>query len=224
MTPDTSMKQDADVRKATSDHVASMAHCHAASFPEYFLTAMGEQVLRAIYAFYVKHDKGIVWVAETPDGQVVGVVLGGEPNLRTQWMKYVLLKAGPSIVWKVLVNSRIRDRLTGYASGLLKSFLFNRQKTARHQGPQPPPSAPAAAPMKRVSLVSICVLPEHRGLGIGGRLIEAFREDCAQAGYDTVTLTVKAENSVARSFYKRHGWQKVGEVGGSVELRIAAVR
>jgi ribosomal protein S18 acetylase RimI-like enzyme len=55
-------------------------------------------------------------------------------------------------------------------------------------------------------LLSIAVLPEHRGHGAANMLIEQFVNNCCKNGVGRVTLTVKVNNGRARAFYEKCGW------------------
>ncbi len=49
------------------------------------------------------------------------------------------------------------------------------------------------------------VLPDHRGRGVGSRLLHAVRIELAALGISELRLTVMAANGDARRFYERHG-------------------
>lgn len=50
------------------------------------------------------------------------------------------------------------------------------------------------------------VVPDRRGEGIGGRLLEAAEDALADRGVDVVTLESMATNDGARRFYRRRGY------------------
>ena len=54
---------------------------------------------------------------------------------------------------------------------------------------------------------NIFVLPEWRGRGIGGRLLDAAEVALADAGADVFSLETMATNARARRFYEREGYR-----------------
>jgi ribosomal protein S18 acetylase RimI-like enzyme len=58
---------------------------------------------------------------------------------------------------------------------------------------------------RRADVVAVAVLPEERGRGVGGALIEALKRELRAEGRDRVTLGVATGNEGAIRFYRRHG-------------------
>ena len=67
--------------------------------------------------------------------------------------------------------------------------------------------------------VSIGVIVNRRGQGIGGRLLGALVTQARGAGLATLSLSVEPDN-YARSLYERVGFQIVGAVGGSLTMLL----
>ncbi len=62
-------------------------------------------------------------------------------------------------------------------------------------------------------LVAIHVLPEHRGIGAGGALMEAVVNAFREWGVSDARLHVIEGNLSAQDFYRRHGWHLRGPAG-----------
>ena len=60
--------------------------------------------------------------------------------------------------------------------------------------------------------LSVTVLRDYWGRGIGTRLIEMLIDFSCTAGHDVITLTVRADNERAISLYKKLGFTLVGEM------------
>ena len=60
-------------------------------------------------------------------------------------------------------------------------------------------------------LASLHVLPEHRGLGIGTRLIAQVGRDVQARGHSRLELDVVTTNTKAIAFYERLGATTIGE-------------
>jgi ribosomal-protein-alanine N-acetyltransferase len=58
-------------------------------------------------------------------------------------------------------------------------------------------------------LLLIAVLPQHRGKGIGGRLLTRFLEDSGGRGARRLFLEMR-EGNTAEHLYRRHGFENVG--------------
>ncbi len=55
-------------------------------------------------------------------------------------------------------------------------------------------------------IVSIYLLPEYMGKGIGHALFERCLDELHSSGYDDILLWVLEENHHARRFYEKHGF------------------
>lgn len=78
-------------------------------------------------------------------------------------------------------------------------------------------------------IVSLYVLPERSGCGIGSRLLDAALDALAVEGFERAYLWVLEENRGARAFYERRGFAPNGdvaevEVGGSAVREVRYVR
>jgi ribosomal protein S18 acetylase RimI-like enzyme len=57
-------------------------------------------------------------------------------------------------------------------------------------------------------VTQICVLPEHRGLGLGKALLAATVRNLTQRKFSALSLTVTEANSPAVDLYARLGFEK----------------
>ena len=62
--------------------------------------------------------------------------------------------------------------------------------------------------------LSIAVVPSRRGKGVGDELLGALLAQARKDGFEQISLSVEPDNPALR-LYERHGFQKVGEQGGS---------
>lgn len=159
---------------------------HLASFQGFFLTFLGPAFLLELYSGILADPAGIAFVAED-DGQIVGFVAGASESaglyarlLRRRWWRFALASFLP-----VLRNPRIVPRL-------LRAFTMPKQ---------------ARAAGSEGTLMSIAVLPERQGQGIGQALVQAFLAEAARRGLRRVNLTTdKVDNDAANLFYRRLGF------------------
>jgi GNAT superfamily N-acetyltransferase len=59
---------------------------------------------------------------------------------------------------------------------------------------------------REARLNSLWVLPDHRGAGVGGLLVEAFREWARERGARYAVVTAFAANPTAIRLYEKHGF------------------
>ncbi len=63
---------------------------------------------------------------------------------------------------------------------------------------------------EELHLLSIAVLPEMRGSGVAGLLLERIIERAKAAGALKIILEVRAGNARAQGFYLKHGFAQIG--------------
>jgi len=197
------------VTEAREVHIPGMALCHIKSFPRRFMTEMGHNWLCTLYRFFIKHRGSICRVAVDADGKVIGLSIGGDPNIRDEFLSSALFRYPHLLFWKFLSKRIVRRVLLQELAGKLR-----RKRGAAHSGDT---KAPSAA-VRSGNLLSICVLPDYKGTGVAGKLIESFQLACAAEGYERLTLSVLSENNRAVAFYKKHGWRQSGISGESIRF------
>jgi ribosomal protein S18 acetylase RimI-like enzyme len=62
--------------------------------------------------------------------------------------------------------------------------------------------------------LTVAVVPNRRGRGIGAELLTALLDQARRAGYHAVSLSVEPENP-ALHLYENHGFQKLDERGAA---------
>lgn len=65
--------------------------------------------------------------------------------------------------------------------------------------------------------LAIAVVPSRRGKGFGDELLEALLAQARRDGFTQVSLSVEPDNPALR-LYERHGFEKVGDAGGSATM------
>ena len=78
-------------------------------------------------------------------------------------------------------------------------------------------------------IISIYLLPQAMGRGWGAALLKRAMEELAKRGFDRVFLWVLEENTHARAFYARMGFENSGtymdsEIGGKLLRELRYVR
>ena len=140
-----------------------------------------------------------------------------------------------AINWDQTIPRRRRDEVLGHHS--------NRHYVAGWPRPsdvgfiaEDPEKAPVGAAWLRffseedpgygfvagdVPEISIAVVPERLGQGIGDRLLRELEDHARRRGIRALSLSVEPKNR-ARRLHERHGFRRVGGSGGAdtLELRL----
>jgi ribosomal protein S18 acetylase RimI-like enzyme len=195
--------------KAQEVHIPGMAQCHIKSFPGRFMTEMGCHWLCALYRFFIRHNKSICRIAVDADGKVIGLAVGGNPYIRDEFLNSALFRYPHLIFWKFLSKQLVRRVLLQELARKLQ-----RKRTAVRPDNAKAPNAG----IRSGNLLSICVLPECEGTGVGRRLIESFQLACKAEGYNRLTLSVLKQNSRAVAFYTKKHWRRSSISGDSIRF------
>jgi ribosomal protein S18 acetylase RimI-like enzyme len=66
--------------------------------------------------------------------------------------------------------------------------------------------------------LSIAIVPNKRGSGLGSELLDALLEQAREDGYEAISLSVE-KDSPAVGLYERHGFARVGEDDNAVTMK-----
>lgn len=173
------------IRSMKSADIDQVVDVHMISFEGFFLSFLGRDFLTQLYSSIIQDADGIAFVSE--EQKVIGFVAGtAQPSnfyrrlIIHRWWRFGLASIKP-----VIKNPSIISRL-------LRALKM-------------PQSASNEA--NRGSLLSIAVLPEYQGKGIGELLVKVFLDESARRGLKTVDLTTDAiDNDGVNHFYKKLGF------------------
>ena len=101
----------------------------------------------------------------------------------------------------------------GEVVGMLVAFPMQPEADA---GEDPEEDVdPVLAPygeLERPGSYYVCgmaVFPEHRGQGLGTRMLELARQQARERGFEELSLIVFEQNAGAKRLYERHGYEEV---------------
>ena len=180
------LQENLFLRNMLPSDVLTVTEVHAKSFPSFFLTVLGTAFLSNLYKAILEDPDGIGIVA-IRDMVVLGFVAGtAQPAgfyrrlLRRRWWHFA---------WSALPSA---VRHPAIVPRLLRAFSMPAQVT-QHAG--------------RGTLMSIAVLPECQGSGIGQLLVRSFLNEAVQHGLQQVDLmTDRDNNEPTNRFYQRMGF------------------
>ncbi|MDP4164926.1 MAG: GNAT family N-acetyltransferase [Bacillota bacterium] len=171
------------------DDVPNVVRVHLAGFQGFFLTFLGPAFLGELYKGTLIDPSGIGFVAEYEEG-ICGFVTGTtylsgfyKRLLRNRWWRFALASVLP-----VLKRPSIIPRLL--------RALSMPEKVNKKDGSG--------------TLMSLAVLPEHQGSGIGKILVNAFFDEAMKRGCKKIFLTSDRDNNDAINlFYQNLGFSIV---------------
>lgn len=168
------------------DDVQKVVTVHIASFSEFFLSFLGPAFLREFYEGTLADSSCICFVAEY-QGNLSGFIVGtDQPSgfyrrlILKHWWHFALASMAPFF------------KRPSIAPRLLRAFVKPAEVTHKPG---------------RGTLMSIAVLPEMMGKGIGKLLVQAFLEEAISRGVKQMDLTTDSENNhLVNNFYRGLGF------------------
>jgi ribosomal protein S18 acetylase RimI-like enzyme len=168
------------------ENTNEVAIVHTRSFKGFFLTFLGPRFLNELYGSIVQDPHGIAYVAER-DNTILGFVAGS---------------ACPTDLYRNMIRQRFLPFAWASLFGVIqKPSILPRLLRAFRKTSEENPVENSGM------LMSIGVLPEAQGQGIGKKLVHAFLSDARQRGLDYVLLNTDAdENFSTNEFYRKLGF------------------
>jgi ribosomal protein S18 acetylase RimI-like enzyme len=202
------------MKKTELDEVVRI---HLQQFPASRATRLGTPFVRKMYRWFIENQAPLALVAES-DGQLLGCVVGAIGGYGSRITRYAVWQ----IAWGLATHPQMWFSASTFASwaSYLRAFA-----PGSHWGAAAPPASiavgaetvhaqtvgaasdPSPPPGVKASIASIAVAAEAQGQGVGKALMAAFEAGARQSGATFMTLSVHADNPVARRLYERSGWK-----------------
>jgi len=179
---------DVQLQDMAGEDVDAVVDVHLRSFPGFFLSFLGPKFLRLFYYEIARYPAGVARVAVDAGGQIVGFAAGVE---------------GQSGFYHWL----IRRRVVGFAWAAFGAFLHRPAIALRLlRALRLPADSGETAAVAR--LMSLAVLPEMEGQGVGRRLVGDFLVQMRAREIGSVSLTTdRDDNERANRFYRELGFR-----------------
>lgn len=170
-----------------SVHLKDVVRIHLQSFPDFFLTFLGPRFLYLLYREILNTRGHVALVAMNNQGKLVGFVLGVTDQTglytrlaRKRWFQFAFAATG-AVMKK-------------------PSIVFRLFRAFRYSGKSRSASAQAL-------LMSIAVLPEVFGQGVGKLLVRQFLQGMKKLHVSALCLTTdKDGNEQVNRFYEQTGF------------------
>ncbi len=185
------------ISKLKEEHVDKIIEIHILAFPESQSTKFGKSFLKSYYlgACNGKNTCAFVFLE---DKQPVGFIFGGISK-QEQSMQ-ILMQSKASFLKSFLVNL-IKHPFT--TIGKFYNYFLHYIIPGKDEFYND----------KTATLDSVAVLDQYRGKGIADALIKYFLNDLENKSIEACRLGVLAENTAARKFYERNGFEQANPEG-----------
>ncbi|MBN2105742.1 GNAT family N-acetyltransferase [bacterium] len=180
-------------------HIPEVIRIHKTCFPESQSTKFGDAFLTGYYEGHCESEHAVAFVS-LEQNKVTGFITGGV-NTRTLSREIINQSKWQFIKSAVVNFFRQPVQSIKKYSGYLKAYVLPKKKTFYSD--------------QTSGLASIAVLPEYRGQGIAEQLTRAFLEELKKRGNKACRLGVEEQNTRARRFYEKIGFEQVNEAGSS---------
>ena len=174
------------IRPMELEDLSSVVKVHIKSFPGFFLSFLGPAFLSELYSSIVRDPFGIAYVY-LMDGEIVGFVAGTAQadgfyrRMIRKWWRFMFAS-----IPRVVQHPRIIPRL-------FRALLIPQRTIPRNDA---------------ALLMSIAVMPQCQGGGVGKQMVKVFLNDAHARGLRTVELTTdQTNNDYANGFYQRLGFE-----------------
>jgi ribosomal protein S18 acetylase RimI-like enzyme len=179
------------------EHVDQVVGVHIQAFPESQSTKFGKDFLTSYYggAASSPHTTSFVWIV---DGKVAGFIFGGTNK---QELSRQIMMSSKAKLAKAVITNVLRDPINSIKRfwSYLVHYII--------------PGGDTFYTIDTATLDSVAILKEFRGQGIADELIKAFLEQLKKAGASACRLGVLGENTWARRFYERNGFEQFNKEG-----------
>jgi ribosomal protein S18 acetylase RimI-like enzyme len=177
-----------EIVQIINNHIDEVIDIHITSFPGFFLTDLGKEVLRVFYQSLLE-DKSTIFYGVRINAQLVGF--------------FVASKSPKSLYTKLFFKNILR-----FTVPLAFSFLKNLNLLKRMYTSFTSSNKYYIVPLYSSSLLSICVSPAHAGKGVGKILLNKLEKELIFYKNYGYYLTTDAENNYATNhFYLTLGFK-----------------
>jgi len=193
-------------RSACEKDLNQVATVHSKCFEGYFLTSLGENLLKKYYGSYL-NEKAPFVVAVNENDDVVGFCMGYQNGSRARAhfeKKYKYQLAAHLLYLCMRCDKKAWVRVMSKCKGVFKSF---KNKTLKSENEEKSLSG---------SLLSICVIEKFRGSDMARKLVNEFESELNKRKINTYTLSAYKTNTRARAFYEKMGFVNESENDDSV--------
>ena len=193
-------------RLMTGADLPGVVELHKVCFEGYFLTALGDAAIGALYSRAVDDPKSVACVLQDDDGHIQGLAVGTlNPAFHTGLLRRSFAAFAGGVVRGLFTEATVRKGIGERLGFVSKIFVARADDTLKKSG-----ITPSELPEAR--FLDVAVHPDCRGGRHAERLVEFFASEVFRAGAGRLGGSVNPRNLASLILYKRLGWnvQKTG--------------
>ncbi|MDY6836568.1 MAG: hypothetical protein SWH78_01220 [Thermodesulfobacteriota bacterium] len=190
----------------TRDDLKDVVDLHVLCFPHYFLTGLGDGVLRHYYTYAMDDPQSLVIVLEIPEsGRVVGLAVGTfDPEFQAKLFLSHLFGFLWGVLRGVFMSHTVREGIVQRLWDMKWAVRSLFRATINHVTADPQTASPLITDY--ACLLVNAVHPEWRGWQSSERFLKYFTNCVLEMGATGIWGTVYPENLAALILYKRLSW------------------
>ncbi len=172
-----------------------VAQLHQAAFPEYFLTALGTELIKRYYKELIEYNK--LSIGAFRHGRMIGFIVGGQhiEFARSRFFRKNFLFCCYRVVLAFIRSAIVRRGMLNRISHVVAALRSRMKRTGNN----------CSLPKHDFSLLSIAVDSQLKGKRIALHMLNKFNGILCMNRINTYRLSVMKGNERAISFYKKAG-------------------
>ncbi len=170
-------------------YLSQIINCHKLVFPKSLQNAFGDEYLRKTFYWYLQNSTHRKIIIYKKNEKVVGFLTMKSTSDPDSFIKYI---------YRTLLKSFFLRPYLFFNIELLGSIFFHLKNKKNQSNMH----------KTALELVSIGVLPQHAGIGIGKKLLKEFEKYAKENKIRKLKLSVLNSNEDGISFYLSNQWIK----------------
>lgn len=184
-------------RIAQIEDMNKIAKVHVQCFKDYFLTSFGQELISKYYEEFFLEENLFV-IALNDENEIIGFAMGylHGSKAREKFEKKYRYTLAKNLIFRCIKFEKLA----------LRKCLLRTKDILMSKLQKMEPMREVNALQTSGELLSICVLPQWRGLDIAQNLIFEYEKLLLEKGVQNYSLTVLCENARACNFYEKCGF------------------
>lgn len=170
-------------------YLSQIINCHKLVFPKSLQNAFGDEYLRKTFYWYLQNSTHRKIIIYEKNEKVVGFLTMKSTSDPDSFITYI---------YRTILKSFFLRPYLFFNIELLGSIFFHLKNKKNHNNMH----------KTALELVSIGVLPQHAGIGIGKKLLKEFEKYAKENKIRKLKLSVLNSNEDGISFYLSNQWIK----------------
>jgi len=170
-------------------YLSQIINCHKLVFPKSLQNAFGDEYLRKTFYWYLQNSTHRKIIIYKKNEKVVGFLTMKSTSDPDSFIKYI---------YRTILKSFFLRPYLFFNIELLGSIFFHLKNKKNQNNMH----------KTALELVSIGVLPQHAGIGIGKKLLKEFEKYAKENKIRKLKLSVLNSNEDGISFYLSNQWIK----------------